>query len=257
VTPFDLVAPIFERHRQLPAEVPEAIRCAILALIPGRAVPRILDIGAGTGRIGRAFVNAGDKYVGLDLSFAMLREFGLRNAALLQADAEHLPFLNQTFDAVLLLHVISGAPEWVRIVGEARRVLAEGAPLILGHREVPIAGLDAQLKERLHAILQRMGLPAGESMLNRERALEFLKSTSRTADHVTVASWTASRTPRQFLERHRTGARFSMRPAAVQQSVLDELRAWAETRFGSLDRTFREEHTFQLQSFTFQEQSDS
>ena len=71
---FDAAAPTFDRHRALPSGVPEAIRAAILSAIGG-ARPRILDLGAGSGRIGRAFVAAGDDYVGVDLSSGMLRAF--------------------------------------------------------------------------------------------------------------------------------------------------------------------------------------
>ena len=86
---YDAVAPAFERHRALPGDVPAAVRVAVLAAaeVPS---PRLLDVGAGTGRFGRPFVAAGDFYVGIDLSLGMLREFA-RNAAsprLAQADGE-------------------------------------------------------------------------------------------------------------------------------------------------------------------------
>ncbi len=248
---FDLAAPVFERYRRLPEGVPEAIRYAILSLIPRGREPRILDIGAGTGRIGRAFVNAGDKYVGLDLSLGMLREFGARHGLLLQADAEFLPFADCTFGAVLLIQVVSGAREWASILGEARRVLADGAPLILGHTASANDGLDVQLKEHLHATLRMLGVASGEIIQNRQRALEFLVSASRSVEHVIVQSWTAARTPREFLERHRAGARFSALPETIRHIALEELRVWAEIRFGSLDRVFPEKHTFQLHAFTF------
>ena len=78
---YDAVAPTFDRHRALPEGVADAIRSAILASI-GMARPRVLDLGAGTGRIGWPFVSADDDYVGVDLSFGMLREFIDRAAAL-------------------------------------------------------------------------------------------------------------------------------------------------------------------------------
>lgn len=70
--PYDAAAATFDRHRALPDGVPEAIRCAILGVLDVMC-PRLL--GAGTGRVGRAFVEAGDDYVGVDLSLGMLREF--------------------------------------------------------------------------------------------------------------------------------------------------------------------------------------
>src|SRR6266851_3692697 len=103
-----------------PAHVPirrrgtEAIRAAVLDVLGGTSHPRVLDLGAGSGRIGRAFVAAGDDYVGVDLSLGMLRQFARRGdmngrrPRLLQADGERLPFGDATFDAVLLIQVFGG-----------------------------------------------------------------------------------------------------------------------------------------------------
>jgi predicted TPR repeat methyltransferase len=54
--------------------LPRAVRAAVLAALATPA-PRLLELGAGTGRFGRPFVAAGDAYVGIDLSFGMLQEF--------------------------------------------------------------------------------------------------------------------------------------------------------------------------------------
>jgi ubiquinone/menaquinone biosynthesis C-methylase UbiE len=116
---YDTAAPTFERHRGLPAGVAAAIRAAILDAI-GTPSPRLLDLGAGTGRVGRPFVEAGDDYVGADLSFGMLRAFMQRGRArLVQADGERLPFADATFDAVMLIQIFGGMRGW-------RRLLAPG-----------------------------------------------------------------------------------------------------------------------------------
>src|SRR5436305_509129 len=77
--------------------------------------PRLLDLGAGSGRIGAPFVAAGDDYVGVDLSAGMLREFAARTervARLVQADGARLPFGDAAFDAVLLIQVFGGLSGW-------------------------------------------------------------------------------------------------------------------------------------------------
>src|ERR1700712_4612455 len=99
---FDSVAPTFDRHRALPDGVPEAIRAAVLEAVDASS-PRLLDLGAGTGRIGIPFIAARDDYVGVDLSFGMLSEFKRRAAdrarasRLVQGAGEHLPFPERTF----------------------------------------------------------------------------------------------------------------------------------------------------------------
>src|SRR5438874_5216759 len=93
---YDAAAQSFDRHRALPVGVPEAVRAAILRSVAASR-PRLLDLGAGTGRIGSPFVAAGDDYVGVDLSRGMLRAFQERRHAaamprLVQASGESLPF---------------------------------------------------------------------------------------------------------------------------------------------------------------------
>jgi len=52
VSAYDAAAASFNRHRALPDGVAEAVRSAAMAAVGGVPRPRLLDIGAGTGRIG-------------------------------------------------------------------------------------------------------------------------------------------------------------------------------------------------------------
>jgi hypothetical protein len=79
------------------------------------------------------------------------------------------------------------------------------------------------------------------------RFLEEVASGSR----VSAAAWNAERTPRGFLQRHRTGAQFAALPAAIKEPALDRLAAWATTTFGSLDRISLEPYSFELRVFRF------
>jgi SAM-dependent methyltransferase len=211
--------------------VPSAVRAAVLAAVAAPA-PRLLDLGAGTGRIGRPFVAAGDEYVGIDLSLGMLREFA-RDAArrsIAQADGEHLPFADATFDAVLMVQVFGGMRGWRRVVAEARRVLRP-------------------LKRRLVEILaeQRVATERRNVREDVEHSLSSLADRRTT----TVATWSAERTPRRYIERQRTGARFASLPHAAGEAALATLAAWATSTFGGLDAVAYETHAFELQTFTF------
>ena len=249
---FDATASVFERHRQVPDRVRAAIRAAVLSRIPENCKRRLLDIGAGTGRIGRAFVSAGDTYIGVDASMGMLRQFVSGRGFLVQAEAERLPFPDRAFGAVMLIQVLSGARSWLGILRDARRVLAAGAPLFVGQQKVPQDGIDVQMKGYLHVILLReMGISIAASIDNRTHGLEWLRQASCTSEQIIVERWTARRSPRDFLERHVTGMRFSAVPPTAQQTALERLSAWAQAHFGSLDRAFSEEHIFELHAFTF------
>jgi SAM-dependent methyltransferase len=240
------MAPDFDRRRSLPDGVPETIRDAVLrAGLPPR--PRLLDLGAGTGRIGWPFVRAGDDYTGADLSFGMLQTFADRHRGvrLIRADGAMLPFRDATFDAVMLIQVLSGVPGWRRFLADAVRVLRPAGALIAGRVVAPDDGVDAQMKSRLATILDGMDIhPYRDTP--RDDALAWLERQMPAPTILTAASWVAERTPRGFIERHGSGARFSVLADVVRQDAMHRLGVWATERFGSLDTGCAEQHRFEL-----------
>lgn len=211
----------------------------------------VLEVGAGTGRIGKAFVEAGDSYVGVDISRPMLRQFHAHaaHACLIQADGGRLPFHDTSFGLVLLMHVLSGIENWRKLLGETVRVITPGGFVVVGHTTDSMAGIDARMKRQLSYILERLGVVWRNAKKSREEPLEWLHMGASERMQVTAASWTAERTAREFLERHGSGARFSALAANVPQKALQELSGWAERAFGSLDKTFPEEFSFVLHVF--------
>jgi ubiquinone/menaquinone biosynthesis C-methylase UbiE len=252
--PYDAAAPRFDRQRALPAGVVGAIRDAVRGAV-GLPRPRILDLGAGTGRIGRPFVAAGDGYFGADLSFGMLQQFASFEGwsgrlTLIQADGQCLPFLDSIFDAVLLIQVVGAAQSWRRLVTEARRVLRPNGALIIGHTVFPPDGIDERMKAQLAAILKAAGASAYH-MDTRGVVQPWLEAEARSNERVQAVQWIARRSPRAFLERQPTGARFSMLPQSIRDAALRELEAWAIRTFGSLDLIREEQHEFELKVFRF------
>ncbi len=249
---YDAAAPSFERHRALPAGVPPAIRAAILAALDV-ASPRLLDLGAGTGRIGEPFVAAGDDYVAVDLSLGMLREFACRGRPLpriAQADGKRLPFPDATFDAVMLIQVFGGMRGWRHVIAEARRVLRPRGALVTGRSVAPADGIDAQMKRRLGALLADLGVDV-DTANARDDVHRALGSQAQAGTSVVAWTWNAERTARAFLDRHTGGARFAVLPEPVRTEAMRRLAAWATATFGSLDRIFSEPHAFELNMFKF------
>ena len=156
---YDALAPRFERERALPDGVAQAVRELVLEAA-GVARPRVLDLGAGTGRIGWPFVAAGDDYVGVDLSFGMLRAFMARCGRaprLVQADGLRLPFAEAMFDLVMLVQVFGGLGDWRQFADEARRVLRPDGAVVIGRTAAPEDGVDARMKLQLDSILSILG----------------------------------------------------------------------------------------------------
>jgi ubiquinone/menaquinone biosynthesis C-methylase UbiE len=183
----------------------------------------------------------------------MLLEFraACKNAFLAQADGRQLPFCNGAFDVVLLMQVLSGAGDWQSILNEARRVLRPGGSVVVGHTVSPELGIDAQLKRRLRDILEEMQVAWHQSQQSRRQALAFLELISKLHTHSLAASWNVKTTAREFLQRHRTGARFAALPVDIQEQALEKLRGWAEATFGSVDTEFQEKRSFELDIFEF------
>jgi ubiquinone/menaquinone biosynthesis C-methylase UbiE len=255
-----VAAPSFDRHRALPDGVAEAIRAAVTAAVGGVPRPRLLDIGAGTGRIGHAFVAAGDNYVGVDLSFGMLRIFRHRAspggaspepalARLVRADARFLPFPDASFDIVMMIQIFGCMSGFRLLVSEARRVLRPSGAVVLGRMLAAEHCVDARLKQRLALILSEMGIDPGHNF--QDEVEQALNSAARSAKSLRAASWRADRTAREFLQRHRTGARFSALPESFREEALRRLAVWAVATFGSLDVVYSEPYAFALQVFEF------
>jgi ubiquinone/menaquinone biosynthesis C-methylase UbiE len=254
---YDAAAPTFERHRGMLDGTVERIRAALLATIDAPSPPRLLDLGAGTGRIGWPFVAAGDDYVGVDLSFGMLREFarragpcGAHAPCLVQADGERLPFCDASFDAVMMMQVLGAVRNWRQLMSEAVRVLRSPGTLLLGHAVMPTDGLDARMKQRLALLLDGMAVRPYHAD-RRGDVIRWLVSVAHGSTRLIAAEWAADRTPRAFLDRQPSGAQFSKLPDRVKDEALCALRAWAVATFGSLDTVLRERHAFELRGFKF------
>ncbi|WP_255193921.1 class I SAM-dependent methyltransferase [Natronobeatus ordinarius] len=84
----------------------------------------LLDAGAGTGASTRRLEGLAEAVVALDISWPMLREnpAGRR----VQADFDHLPFGNGSFDAVVFTASLFLTPDPDRAASEAARVLRAG-----------------------------------------------------------------------------------------------------------------------------------
>jgi phosphatidylethanolamine/phosphatidyl-N-methylethanolamine N-methyltransferase len=97
----------------------------------------VLDLGIGTGASLDFYPNRG-RIFGIDLSTGMLRqarkkirERGITNCTVFQADAMRLPFADNCFDHVFISHVISVVSDPICLVREAQRVAKPGARIVI------------------------------------------------------------------------------------------------------------------------------
>ncbi|WP_010469455.1 class I SAM-dependent methyltransferase [Acaryochloris sp. CCMEE 5410] len=99
----------------------------------------ILDCGIGTGAFSLALLESVDQPAhvsGVDISNSMLAqahkllEHRCRTLELRQGDIRHLPFADESFDAVIFAHALEHMADPVATLCEMVRVLKPGAPLI-------------------------------------------------------------------------------------------------------------------------------
>ena len=101
----------------------------VLANMIGRIHERrILEVGTGTGRVAAMLAGGGASVTAIDTSERMLDAARRRAKAqlvditFLQADAHALDFESRSFDVVVCLGVLLGAPDWRRCLAESCRI---------------------------------------------------------------------------------------------------------------------------------------
>ncbi len=98
---------------------------------------RILDIGTGTGFLAILLAELGHEVVGIDLSEGMLsvaREKAGKAGVgidLKIADAENLPFDDESFDAIICRHVLWTLPNPEKAVREWSRIVRNGGKVVV------------------------------------------------------------------------------------------------------------------------------
>ena len=103
---------------------------------------RVMEIGCGLGTDAVSFARAGAIYTGVDLTERSIelvrRRFAFENLQgdLRVADAENLPFADETFDLVYSHGVLHHTPDTQRAINEAHRVLKKNgrAMVMLYHK---------------------------------------------------------------------------------------------------------------------------
>ena len=104
----------------------------------GRLAPgeRVLDLGSGAGTdslVAAQMVGEQGRVTGIDMTSAMLTkaraaavELRVTNVEFVEAEAEHLPFPDESFDVVISNGVIDLIPDKDAVFSELRRVLVPG-----------------------------------------------------------------------------------------------------------------------------------
>jgi SAM-dependent methyltransferase len=117
----------YDETRSASPSVLRPLRAALEGA-PGR---RLADVGGGTGNYALALKRDGWDPVVVDRSQEMLAHAEAKGLAVVQADAQRLPFEDESFDAVTMISMLHHVEDRAAALGEARRVLRSGGRLVL------------------------------------------------------------------------------------------------------------------------------
>ncbi|HYO90382.1 MAG TPA: class I SAM-dependent methyltransferase, partial [Pyrinomonadaceae bacterium] len=245
----------FEQRAGLPEDYCRRIASAVLEIGEIESGDLIVEIGPGAGQVGQ-WIGAPARYVGLDLSREMLKQFKERSGdssdsrVLVQTDANrHWPLKDGVARAVFgsrALHLL----EHEHVASEVFRVAApKGATLIIARVEREPDSMRARMAKEMHERLRRHGFEGRRAERHNPKLFDsFQRRGAAILQPITIARWKVSSSPRQSLDSWRslTGLGGIPLAAEIQNEILAELEAWALEMFGGLDQRFESEETYVL-----------
>jgi ubiquinone/menaquinone biosynthesis C-methylase UbiE len=250
--PFDAQAAEFDGRVGLPESDCRAIAAAALRLAEVQPGDRVLETGAGTGLMGRWFLDHPVRYVGLDLSRGMLEGFrrrpGAAGAHLVQANgARSWPLHGSSVRMVFSSRAIHLLPLELA-VSEILRVTGEDGACVLGRVERWPESVKQRMSHEVRRRLRDRGFTA-RSGGNRRFLLALQDHGAEALGKTVVARWPARHTPRQSLAswRSKIGLGGIVLPPGMQEEMLAGLETWAAETFGGLDTAEETEETYVLE----------
>ena len=204
---FDAQAATFDRRAGLSEQHCQAIAQAVLRLAAAMPGDLVFEIGAGTGMLGTWLARPLLRYVGLDLSRAMLAAFHRRLSSpspmslLLQADGDHRWPLADGAVRVIFSSRAVHLLDLAHVVDESFRVAQpDGASLIIGRIQRPPGSLPTMLQQAMQRLLRQQGFSshAGEQH-QRQLLATFMQRGGTVLEPVVVVRRTVTRTPWQSI----------------------------------------------------------
>ena len=254
---FDAQAGSFDGRAGLAAEVGRAVARAVGdALSPGEV---ILEIGAGTGEIGRHLAALPVRYLGVDDARAMLEVFRSKlepptplvhgdgpgdgslggTVQLVQADAEVAWPVRAGSVAAVLASRVAHLLEPDHLVQELDRVCRPGGCFLVGRVRRDPESVKSRLRREREALLRARGMaPEGGEEATRRLLRRMVAAGATELETRPVAAWTVHSSAVQVLAgwERVTAMGGTELPAATRTEILGELRHWAVANLGDLDQ---------------------
>ncbi len=234
---FDRISSAYDATRE-PLEAEAIDRMAERLRTAG--VSAILEVGVGTGRIGRPLLDRGFDLTGVDASWGMLARARAKGLArLVHGSGLRLPFRDAAFDGTLFVHVLHLLDDPLAALSEAGRVSRRGTFALVrpGHDRADRGPEGHRARRIVYRILAEEGYPVptrADAPWGREREL----LTAHPPDELTVVfdrTETAPVTRSLDMLAHRA----SRHTLDVPDDVIARAVAAARAEVGDATFTFR------------------
>lgn len=252
---FDRAASFYDQTRPLPDPVAKEGIQAIMDIVG--AGSRLLEVGAGTGRISIPLLERGVDLIGCDLSAKMLRRLQEKSPAarIAQADAALLPLQDGSFDFVMTVHVLHLIPLWREAIREFRRVLRPGGAYLNVKTWAPVeTTIRDAVRNHWRMWLEAQGVDAKNPGL--QGSPEFIQEMQSLGAQVTemeIIRYPLRFTLSQELERfaNRVYSNAWDIPDELFDKSLEDLRTWVIQEYRNLDQTHEDQLCFAIEVVHF------
>lgn len=251
---FDRAADIYDQTRGFPPGVGDQVAAVLVDFASLTPADRTLEIGIGTGRIAKplaARLGPTHHITGIDVSQKMMAQLratlppGVRPPMLVEANATALPFPNQTFRAVIFVHILHLIREWQDVIKTCRQLLIPGGFLLGGWNDHSDESSGNRIGKKFQEIATVHGISAERQGLSQfQDLLKYLPDAHAT--EIVAAEWTVERAPRLALQsiadRHFSSA--WLVPDETFPAIYADLEAWAKKEWPDLDQAIPETRGF-------------
>ena len=155
---YDRIASFYDAAESLMELRFQPWRRSLLTALKGH---NVLEVGVGTGK-NLPYYPADIALTGIDISEKMLEYAEIKaqklrlKTSLLQADAQSLPFPDNSFDAALVTFVLCSVPEPKLALRELRRVVAPGGQILILEHVLSERWLLRRLMQLLSPLTERI-----------------------------------------------------------------------------------------------------
>lgn len=242
---FDSEAHGFDERAGLGDEMAAKVAAAVLGIVRPQPHHAIVEIGAGTGEIGRHFAAAPVCYIALDASEGMLGRFRSQHALrenrslLVVADCDQRwPIADGSIRCVFasrVIHLLDGG----HLMAELTRLAQDRMHLLIGRTLRDPAGYKEELRTLMQAALARRGIDPNDGRMRSKNHLErWIAAGAKRIDGVEVARWVTRGSPIDVLRS------WDAKPdlagvavdAEVRRAVLAEVEESATREFGDIEQ---------------------